>query len=513
MKHEPSKNLKDSIDIPITRYLKATDSIQKIDLSHLSDEAMTRLFAVLRMSILQGGNENDILIDAFALVREASKRVVGQFPYHTQIMAGLALFEGKIAQMQTGEGKTLAAVMPACLLALRGKGVHILTFNDYLAKRDALWMGPVYRFLGLTVGNIQEGMTHDERRKAYECDITYVTAREAGFDYLRDFLRMDKDEVVLRPYHAAIVDEADSIMIDEARIPLVIAGKQKIDESAIAGINELVKRFIINRHYEVDDYARNIFLTDQGISFAEAGLQCGNLYEGRNAHLLSALYAGLYVHALLKKDRDYIVKDGGIKIVDEFTGRIAEKRMFPNNIQTAIERKEGVRGEEKGVILGSIAMQHFLSLYPRLSGMTGTALSASSEFRSLYHKDIVEIPTYRACIRQDHPDRVFSTIVEKYEAVADEVFNVHGTRQPILIGTQSVEESEYIYELLGKRGIPCDVLNAKNDEMEAAIIAKAGNRGRLPFPQIWRGEALISGSAVSLRNSVNLLQVWVGYIF
>jgi len=496
---EPSYDMKEG-------YTRAVQTISSMDLTGLSDCSLAQEFGALKLSVQSGRRLCDVLVESFGIVKEAIKRTLGLTPFPTQIMAGLALFEGKIAQMQTGEGKTLAAVMPACLHALTGKGVHILTFNDYLAKRDTLWMGPVFNFLGLSVGYIQEGMTRVQRQKAYGCDITYVTSREAGFDYLRDFMSMDIGELVHRPLYYAIVDEADSIMIDEARIPLVIAGKYGDNaEDDLHRIMAVASSLVAGKHFEVDYHGKDIFLTDEGILYAEGLLGCGNLYDESNAFNLSSLYISLYVMHLVQRDRDYIVKNGKVLLIDEFTGRIAEKRMFPNRIQSALEIKEGIAHEGKGQILGSIAMQHYLSLYPVLAGMTGTATNASitameasgegqgsikgrkipkaqtpcSEFASIYRKEVVAIPAYKPCIRVDHPDRVFTGYEEKMEAIIYEIERVHQTGQPILIGTRSVEDSENLAGRLKERGLDCVVLNAKNDEMEAAIIANAGCRGAI----------------------------------
>lgn len=449
--------------------------IQQFDFSTKSNQDIQDGFNALMGRRKAGEDENTLLPLTFALVVEAARRTIGMKPFHTQLYAGMVLSRGNIAQMQTGEGKTLAAVAPACLLALEGKGVHILTYNDYLAKRDALWMGPVYHFLGLTAGFVQEGMTREQRGQMYACDVTYVTVKEAGFDYLRDTLSMQGQEMVHRKLHAAVIDEADSIMIDEARIPMVLAGCYENMERDVQRVHDIVGRFRRNMHFELDEQADNVFLTDAGIMLAERLLGIENLYDQKQEHLLAAIYAGLYAHHQVKRDVDYIVKDNKIQIIDALTGRIADKRLFSNAIQAAVEAKEGIEASSRGSIQGSIAIQHFLSLYPRISGMTGTALSAKTEFESLYHMQIVEIPPYKPSMRMDHSDRIFISKAAKLHALLDEIGRVFLKGQPVLIGTQSVEESEILGKALEKNGIPCRILNAKQDEAEAAIIAEAGS--------------------------------------
>ena len=419
----------------------------------------------------------DLLAEAFALVREAAWRTIGLRPFDVQVVAGIVIHQAKIAEMETGEGKTLAAVLPAYLNALAGKGVHIHTFNDYLARRDAAWMGPVYQFLGLSVGCIQEGMTTDERKKAYASDITYVTAKEAGFDYLRDQLAYRPEELVHREFQYAIVDEADSILIDEARIPLVIAGateKPKVDPGHLAQVAKGLKEGL---DYETDLGKRNIYLTNSGLKRVEEMLGCHNLYVPDNLDLLTKVNQALHAEVLLRRDIDYIVRRGRIEIVDEFTGRIVENRHWPDGLQAAVEAKEKLRLGSGGAILGSITLQHFLQLYPRISGMTATARPAADELFQFYNLKVVVIPPNRPCIREDHPDVIFTHIEAKTQALIDEIKRCHASLRPVLVGTASVEESEGLAAALEGAGISCEVLNAKNDEMEARIIAQAGRPG------------------------------------
>ncbi|MFL6202341.1 MAG: accessory Sec system translocase SecA2 [Thermoanaerobaculia bacterium] len=420
------------------------------------------------------------LPDVFALVRETARRVLGERPYDVQMLAGIALHQGKLVEMQTGEGKTLAAVAPVALNALTGRGVHVLTYNDYLARRDAGWMGPVYERLGLTVGCIQEGLSTAERHRAYRCDVTYLTVKEAGFDLLRDGLCLDPSGQVHRPFHLGLVDEADSLLIDEARIPLVIAGTLDeigVDLGRLAGIARRMER---GADYDTDEYAYNVFLTDRGMHRAEKLLGSGNLFEGDtpgNVKLQAELRNALHAEALLKRDVDYIVRDGRIELVDELTGRVAENRHWPDGLQAALEAKEGLRWQPEGKIFGSITVQHFLRKYPRLCGMTGTARPAAAELAEIYGLEVMEVPPNRPCIRVDHPDVIHATREAKRRALLDEIAATHSTGRPILVGTVSVEESESLAADLREKGILCRVLNAKNDAEEAAIVAGAGALG------------------------------------
>jgi len=461
----------------LTPYGKVLEQINTYQLESYSDCHLKEMSAEMKNRARNGVSPDELLVESYAIVREASRRMLGMRPYDVQVIAGIALHRCKVVEMQTGEGKTLAAIMPAYLNALTGEGVHVLTFNDYLAHRDAAWMGPVYEYLGLTVGYVKEGMSISQRQNAYCSDITYVTAKKAGFDYLRDFLCAEKNMLVQRPFHYAIVDEADSILIDEARIPLVIAGNVPENVEDAFRLYDIVKNLQPGDDYETDQYRSNIYLTDAGLSRVEKILGCGNLYDPENLELLTRLNCALYAEVLLEKDKDYIVKNGKVEIIDEFTGRIADKRHWPDNLQTAVEAKEGLALQTGGMVMGSIALQHFLSLYPRISGMTGTAVAAAGEFNEFYCMDVVVIPTNRPCIRRDHPDLVFTHSQAKQKALVSEVKRAHRTGQPVLIGTGSVEESERLASDLRKVGIEPRVLNAKNDEMEAIIIARAGEPG------------------------------------
>ncbi len=468
-----------TIEYDLTPYYTILEEINSRALifSNKTDQQLVQMSAELKKQVQQNDITEQLLIEAYALVRETTGRVLKLSPFDVQIIGAIAMQRGKLAEMQTGEGKTLTAVFPAYLQACGGKGVHILTFNDYLARRDALWMGPVYQFLGLTVGFIQQGMTVQQRRSAYRAEITYITAKEAGFDYLRDSLCLEQDKIVQRPFNLAIIDEADSILIDEARIPLVIAGAA---DDYIAHVHQLagITRSLENEiDFEFDEYGRDIHLTDPGQRHVEKMSGCGNLYNTENIELLTRLHCALHAEFLLHRDVDYIVRNGKIELVDEFTGRVADKRRWPDGLQAALEAKENIDIQAKGNILNSISLQHFLQLYPSICGMTATAQAAEEEFREFYNLNIVVIPPNRECIRIDHRDIIFRTKVEKEQAVLNEIINIHQTKRPILVGTRSVEESIRLADTLRQKGLECEVLNAKRDEYEAQIIAEAGKLG------------------------------------
>ena len=415
------------------------------------------------------------LLELMAVTAVVASRVLGEEMFDVQLRGALALARGSIAEMQTGEGKTLAAVPAVAWYARERQGVHVMTVNDYLARRDAAWMGEIYRFLGLSVAHVQQGMSSEERRAAYACDITYATANEIGFDFLRDRLALHASDQVHRPFAAAVIDEADSILIDEARIPLVIAGGNRDDSAAAFAADQVVRAFRPGAHFMIDGGGRNVALTDWGIRSVEDAFGCGNLYDSHNLRLLTAVQDALHAHALLHRDVDYVVKNGAIEAVDEFKGRIAQDRRWPAGLHTAIESKEGVVAKAQGMILGSITLQHLIALYPRVCGMTGTAATQAGELKDIYGLKVETIPTNRPMIRVDHPDAVFPTKAEKERAVLEEIRKVHITGQPVLVGTASVEESERLSRML--HDIPHRVLNARNDEAEAAIIAQAGERG------------------------------------
>jgi preprotein translocase subunit SecA len=465
------------IEWDLTLYRKILEKIDAIDLGKVSDNELKERSARLIEQARQGAPLGKLLVEAYALVRETAWRTVGMRPFDVQTIAGMAMHHGKLAEMNTGEGKTLVAVLPAYLNALSGKGVHIHTFNDYLARRDAAWMGPIYEFLGLSVSCIQEGMSPSQRKKAYSCDITYSTAKEAGFDYLRDHLCYSKQDLVHREFHFVIVDEADSILIDEARVPLVIAGSTDKPEADSGQLGQIAKSLKESVDFETDEGKRNIYLTPTGLKRIESLLEVKNLHAEKNIDLLTRLNQALHAEYLLHRDIDYIVRKDKIEIVDEFTGRVVEDRHWPDGLQAAVEAKEKLRLGSGGSILGSITLQHFLELYPKISGMTATAQPAADELKQFYGLTVVVIPPDRPCIRTDHPDKIFTHKVAKTDALIEEIKNCHDTGRPVLVGTASVEESEELAAAIKNGGISCQVLNAKNDELEAKIIAQAGTPG------------------------------------
>ncbi|MEK3914214.1 DEAD/DEAH box helicase [Paenibacillus sp. FSL H7-0331] len=458
-------------------YQDKVELIRKRNLEAWDDQQLQAESLRLQEEAKSGTPLDDLLVDAYALVCEAAKRKLGLQPYDVQIMAAMALHERFVIEQHTGEGKTLSAVMPAYLNALTGEGVHVLTFNDYLANRDAEWMGPIYRFLGLTVNSVQAGMSLFEKREAYAKDITYVTAKEAGFDYLRDTIALNEADTVHRPFHYVIVDEADSLLLDEARVPLVITGESGSSSDDGIRFAEVARQLEQDEHYDFDEFQRNVYLNEAGSAKAESLLGCGNLYDSHNSHLLTSLNCELHVESLLKKDVDYIVKDGKIELIEEYTGRVAENRYLPDGLQAALAAKEGLQSKAGGKILGMITLQHFISLYPKICGMTATAHASAMEFKDIYALQVVQIPPNRPNIRIDHPHRIYTHKEAKLKALVQEISSVHAKGRPILIGASSVEESDMLAEALAVAGVLCHVLNAKNDAEEADIIAKAGEIG------------------------------------
>lgn len=458
-------------------YQDKVELIRKRNLEAWDDGQLQAESLLLREKAKSGTPLDELLIDAYALVCETAKRTLGLQPYDVQIIAAIALHESFLIEQHTGEGKTLSAVMPAYLNALTGEGIHVLTFNDYLANRDAEWMGPIYRFLGLTINSVQAGMNLSEKREAYAADITYVTAKEAGFDYLRDTIALGEADTVHRPFHYVIVDEADSLLLDEARVPLVIAGESGSSSNDGIRFAEVARHLEQVEHYDFDEFERNVYLNEAGSAKAESLLGCGNLYDSHNSHLLTSLNCALHVELLLKKDVDYIVRNGKIELIDEYTGRVAENRHLPDGLQAALAAKEGLQSISGGEILGTITLQHFLSLYPKICGMTATAYASAMEFEDIYALQVVQIAPNRPNIRIDHPYRIYTHKEAKLKALVKEIISVHATGRPILIGTSSVEESDMLAKALAVADIPCHVLNAKNDAKEAEIIAKAGEIG------------------------------------
>jgi preprotein translocase subunit SecA len=410
-----------------------------------------------------------------AVTAAVASRVLGEDMFDVQLRGTLALLRGSIAEMQTGEGKTLAAVPAVAWYARERLGVHVVTVNDYLARRDASWMGEIYRVLGLSVAYLQQGMSAAERRAAYASDVMYATANEIGFDFLRDRLALHLDEQVQRPFAAAVIDEVDSILIDEARIPLVIAGGGTEDSPLAQAADHVARSLCPPFHCTVDVGAHNVALTDLGIEMVENAFRCGNLYDEKNIAILTAVQDSLHAHVLLRRDVDYVLKNGVVEMVDEFKGRIALDRRWPAGLHTAVEIKENVVAKRQGMILGSITLQHLVALYPKVCGMTGTAATQALEFEKIYDMRVESIPTNKPVIRLDHADAVFTTRREKERMVLEEIRRAHSVGQPVLVGTGSVEESERLSSMLGN--VPHRVLNARNDEWEARIVAQAGECG------------------------------------
>ncbi len=443
----------------------------------LTDAELRELTDEYRERYAAGESLDDLMPEAFATVREAARRTLGQRHYDVQIMGGAALHLGNIAEMRTGEGKTLVATLPSYLNAISGKGVHVVTVNDYLAERDSEWMGRIHRFLGMSVGCILSGMTPAERREAYACDITYGTNNEFGFDYLRDNMAWSREELVQRGHYFAVVDEVDSILIDEARTPLIISGPADQANTWYGEFARLARMLVRDTDYEVDEKKRTIGVLESAIDKVEDQLGIDNLYDTVNTPLVGFLNNAIRAKDLFKKDRDYVVMDGEVIIVDEHTGRILKGRRYNEGLHQAIEAKEGVEIKAENQTLATVTLQNFFRLYEKLGGMTGTAMTEAAEFNQIYNLGVVPIPTNRPMVRIDQPDLVFRTEDSKYAAVIEDITERHATGQPILIGTTSVEKSEYISGLLKKNGVPHEVLNAKQHEREAAIVAQAGRKG------------------------------------
>ena len=430
--------------------------------------------AEFREKLNQGATLDDVLIEAYAVVREVGKRTINMRHFDVQLMGGVVLHQGKITEMKTGEGKTVAATLPVYLNALEGKGVHIITVNDYLAKRDTEWMGPIYNFLGLEVGTIQHEMPDFERKEAYKKDVTYGTNNEFGFDYLRDNMKFRLSDLVQREHHYGIVDEVDSILIDEARTPLIISGPTEESTAIYYRVDNLVRRLHKEKDFKVDEKTRTVVLTEEGVAASEKSLNVKNLYDLAHMDQIHAINQALKAHNLFKRDVDYMLKEGKVIIVDEFTGRLMPGRRYSDGLHQALEAKEKVRIEEEYQTLASITFQNYFRMYDKLAGMTGTAVTEAVEFQSIYKLDVVEIPTNQTLRRYENPDVIYRTANEKWKAVVEEIIDNNKKGRPVLVGTISIENSEHLSSLLRKRGIQHVVLNAKYHEMEAEIVAQAG---------------------------------------
>ena len=485
----------------------------------MPEEELKGKTAEFRARLEKGETLDDLLPEAFAAIREAADRVIGLRPYPVQLIGGIVLHQGRIAEMKTGEGKTLVAILPAYLNALAGRGVHIVTVNDYLAKYQSEWMGKVYRYMGLTVGLVIPGMQPAQRRVAYAADITYCTNNELGFDYLRDNMAIYKQELVQRGHAFAIVDEVDSILIDEARTPLIISGKgedsSQLYQMADRFVSSLRKQVFAKTEdkevqddydcdYFVDEKSRTVSLTAEGIAKAERFFGVDNLADAENTTLSHHINQAMKARGLMKKDIDYVVKDGEVIIVDEFTGRLMYGRRYNEGLHQAIEAKEGVNVASESKTLATVTFQNFFRLYDKLSGMTGTALTEQEEFEAIYNLDVVEIPTNRPVIRVDHPDVVFKTEAGKFRAIVEQVKQCHAKGQPVLVGTISIEKSEILSKMLKREGIPHNVLNAKYHEMEAQIVAQAGKLGAVTIATNMAGrgtDIMLGGNAEFLAKA------------
>ncbi|HTB23431.1 MAG TPA: preprotein translocase subunit SecA [bacterium] len=506
----PSKN-----DREIRRLRPRAEAIAALEpkFAALSDAELTAMTAEFRDKLSHGFSLDDILEEAFAVVREAGKRTLGLRHYDVQMIGGMVLHEGKIAEMRTGEGKTLVASLPVYLNALSGKGVHVVTVNDYLARRDSLGkgdfkgMGEIYRFLGLSVGCIIHDQPPDVRHAAYMCDVTYGTNNEFGFDYLRDNMVNYAQHRVQRKLNFALVDEVDSILIDEARTPLIISGPADESTDKYGRVDALIPRMAKETHYTIDEKARSAMLTDDGVSMVEQFLGLENLYDDRNTVWVHHVQQALRAHVIYKRDIDYVVRDGKVTIVDEFTGRLMPGRRWGEGLHQAVEAKEKMAIERETQTLATITLQNYFRMYEKLAGMTGTALTEAQEFHEIYKLDVVTIPTNRPMVRADHPDLIFKNLAGKFKAVADEIAEHHKRGQPVLVGTVSIEKNEMLSEMLKRRGVRHEVLNAKNHEREAEIIALAGQTGAVTIAtnMAGRGTDIQLGPGVADLGGLHVL--------
>jgi preprotein translocase subunit SecA len=477
------------------------------EMKAMSDEKLRSQSAVFRQRLDQGEPLDSLLPEAFATAREAAVRTLKMRHFDVQLIGGIVLHQGKIAEMKTGEGKTLAATLPAYLNALTRKGVHIVTVNDYLARRDAEWMGKIYHFLGLSVGNILHGLTDQERQAAYGSDITYGTNNEFGFDYLRDNMKFDQESLVQGELNFAIVDEVDSILIDEARTPLIISGPAEKSTDLYYQVNGLIPRLRKDEDYTIDEKARSAILTEDGVARAEKLLQVDNLYDPKYIELLHHINQALKAHTLFKRDVDYIVKNGEVIIVDEFTGRLMPGRRYSEGLHQALEAKEAVKIENENQTLATVTFQNYFRMYNKLAGMTGTADTEAAEFKKIYDLDVVVIPTNMPMVRKDFPDVIYKTRREKFDAALEEIVDLHKKGQPVLVGTISIDVSEAFSKKLKKRGIQHTVLNAKNHEKEAEIVSQAGQPGAVTIStnMAGRGTDIVLGEGVTDLGGLHIL--------
>lgn len=494
------KLIKGKNEREVKKLLRMADEIEELEpqMQALSDEQLRAKTFEFKERLEKGETLDDLLSEAFAVVREAAVRTIGQRPFKTQLVGAIVLHQGRIAEMKTGEGKTLTVTFPAYLNALEGKGVHVVTVNDYLAKRDSEWMGRIYNFLGLSVGLVIHGIEAEDRQKAYNADITYGTNNEFGFDYLRDNMVIYKEQMVQRDLNYAVVDEVDSILIDEARTPLIISGVGEKSTHLYFVADNFAKGLKNEVDYTVDEKAHTVVLTDEGVQKAERFFSIENLGDAMNIEIQHHINQALKARALMKKDIDYVVKDGEVIIVDEFTGRLMFGRRYSDGLHQAIEAKEGVKVERESQTLATITFQNYFRMYNKLAGMTGTAKTEEGEFVDIYNLDVVEVPTNKPMIRKDHPDAVYKSQKAKFNAVVEEIERLHAKGQPVLVGTISIENSELVSGMLKKKGIPHEVLNAKFHEKEAEIVARAGQYGAVTIStnMAGRGTDIVLGEGV-----------------
>ena len=485
------------------------DEINRLEpaMASRTDDELRAKTPEFKELLLKGSSLDDLLPEAFAVVREAARRTVQMRPFDVQIIGGIVLHQGKIAEMKTGEGKTLAATLPLYLNALTGKGCHLVTVNDYLARRDAGWMGPIYNFLGLSVGVIVHGMEDEERRQAYAADITYGTNNEFGFDYLRDNMKFSLEDYVQRDFNYAIVDEVDSILIDEARTPLIISGPSEESTDKYYRINQVIPRLRKDTDYTIEEKTRTVVLTEEGIARVEKYLKVQNLYEPKNIELLHHVNQALKAHTIFKRDVDYVVKDDQVIIVDEFTGRIMPGRRYSDGLHQALEAKEHVKIERENQTLASVTFQNYFRMYEKLAGMTGTADTEAEEFKKIYKLDVVVIPTNMPMIRNDHNDVIYKTEKEKFHAAIEEIKEMHRQGRPVLVGTISIVKSELLSTMLTRTGIKHHVLNAKHHEREAEIVAQAGQRSAVTIStnMAGRGTDIKLGDGVADLGGLHIL--------
>ncbi len=493
----------------LKRIVPLVDAINSFEpqIRKLSDEALMGKTAEFRQRLENGEPLDDLLPESFAVVREAAVRTLGMRPFDAQMIGGVVLHQGKIAEMKTGEGKTLVATMPVYLNALTGRGVHLVTVNDYLARRDSEWMGKLYSFLGLKVGCVVHGMDDGERKEAYRADVTYGTNNEFGFDHLRDNMKFRLEDLVQRELHYAIVDEVDSILIDEARTPLIISGPAEKSTELYNKINRIIPHLKEETHFTKEEKSRTVSLNEDGVMKVEELLGVENLYDPRNIDILHHVHQALRAHVLFKKDADYIVKSGQVIIVDEFTGRLMPGRRYSEGLHQALEAKEGVKVENENQTLASITFQNYFRMYDKLAGMTGTADTEAPEFHKIYKLEVVVIPTHRKMIRTDHADCIYRTEKEKFRAVTNEIKELNAEGRPVLVGTVNIDRSEKLSEMLRRQGIPHQVLNAKHHEKEAEIVAQAGQMGQVTIStnMAGRGTDIVLGKNVAQLGGLHII--------